>query len=35
MNRVFEDEFMEIQSDLVSLCLEALETADMGVDKLL
>ena len=34
MGRGFEDEFMDIQSSLVSLCLEALETVDASVDKI-
>lgn len=34
MSKVFEDEFMEIQSGFVSLCLEALETANASVDKI-
>lgn len=34
MAKVFEDEFMEIQSDMVSLALEALETANATVDKI-
>ena len=32
--KVFEDEFTDIQSDMVSLAIEALETADMTVDKI-
>ncbi len=34
LGRGFEDEFMDIQSSLVSLCLEALETGDASVDKI-
>ena len=34
MAKVFEDEFMEIQSDMVSLALEALELANATVDKI-
>lgn len=34
MAKVFEDEFMDIQSDMVSLALEALETAGATVDKI-
>ena len=34
MAKVFEDEFTEIQSGMVSLAIEALETADMTVDKI-
>ena len=34
MARVFEDEVTEVQSGMVSLALEALETADMTVDKI-
>lgn len=32
--KVFEDEFTDIQSGMVSLAIEALETADMTVDKI-
>ena len=34
MAKVFEDEFTDIQSGMVSLAIEALETADMTVDKI-
>ena len=34
MAKVFEDEFTEIQSGMVSLAIEALETVDMTVDKI-
>ena len=34
MARVFEDEFMDIQSGMVSLVLEALETSDVTVNKI-
>ena len=34
MAGVFEDEFMDIQSGMVSLVLEALETSDGTVDKI-
>ena len=33
MEKVFEDEFMEIQTGMVSLCLEALEDVNINVDK--
>lgn len=33
MEKVFEDEFMEIQTGMVSLCLEALEDVNIKVDK--
>lgn len=33
MGKVFEDEFMEVQSDLISLCLEAMEIAKKTVSK--
>ena len=32
MAKVFEDKFTDIQSDMVSLAIQALETADMTVD---
>ena len=34
MAKVFEDEFTDIQSGMVSLVIEALETANMTVDKI-
>ena len=34
MAKVFEDEFTDIQADMVSLALEALETAGTAVDKI-
>lgn len=34
MEKIFEDEFMEIQTGMVSLCLEALDDIDKKVDKI-
>lgn len=34
MSKVFEDEFMDVLSGLVSLCLEALEVSNKHADKL-
>lgn len=33
MEKVFEDEFIEIQTGMVVLCLEALEDVNKKVDK--
>lgn len=33
MEKVFEDEFIEIQTGMVALCLEALEDVNKKVDK--
>ena len=33
MNKVFEDEFMDIQSGIIALCMEALDIANQHVDK--
>lgn len=33
MEKVFDDEFMEIQTGMVALCLEALEDVNIKVDK--
>ncbi len=33
MEKVFEDEFMEIQTGMIALCLEAFEDININVDK--